>query len=358
MQQLKYGARGFAAAFLWVGAAAAQPIPSVGFVVASAQPVYDEHSYVGRIQSPEVVQLQARVTGYLTAQNFRDGDAVHKGELLYVIEQPPYQALLAQAQASVAQAQAQARNADLTLERAQKLLHTAAGQQSQVDAAEATALSDHAAILAAQAQAQTAAINLGYTEIRAPVDGVIGATTVNVGNVVGPTSGVLATIVSEDPMYVTFSLPSVDAIQAKGQSDHLIIAVQLPDGAVYGQIAKVDFINNQVTASTDTLAWRATIANPAHALTDGEFVTVKLRDATAKPEIVLPLAAVIADQLGSYVLTLDEHNVVRRQTVTLGAQTDTTVAITAGLSPGARVITQGTQRVHPGLTVDPAPASS
>jgi membrane fusion protein (multidrug efflux system) len=358
MRQLTFGAGGWAAALLWMGAAAAQPIPAVGFVVASAQPVYDQHSYVGRIQSPEIVQLQARVTGYLTAQNFRDGDAVHKGELLYVIEQPPYQALLAQAQASVAQAQAQARNADLTLERAQKLLHTAAGQQSQVDAAEATALSDHAAILAAQAQAQTAAINLGYTEIRAPVDGVIGATAVNVGNVVGPTSGVLATIVSEDPMYVTFSLPSVDAIQAKAQADHLVIAVQLPDGSMYGQTAKVDFINNQVTASTDTLAWRATIANPGHELTDGEFVTVKLRDATAKPEIVLPLAAVIADQLGAYVLTVGEHNVVHRQTVTLGTQTDTTVAITSGLAPGTRVITQGTQRVHPGLTVDPAPATS
>jgi membrane fusion protein (multidrug efflux system) len=358
MRQLTFGAGGLAAALLWMGAAAAQPVPAVGFVVASAQPVYDQHSYVGRIQSPEIVQLQARVTGYLTAQNFRDGDAVHKGELLYVIEQPPYQALLAQAQASVAQAQAQARNADLTLERAQKLLHTAAGQQSQVDAAEATALSDHAAILAAQAQAQTAAINLGYTEIRAPVDGVIGATAVNAGNVVGPTSGVLATIVSEDPMYVTFSLPSVDAIQAKAQAGHLVIAVQLPDGSMYGQTAKVDFINNQVTASTDTLAWRATIANPGHDLTDGEFVTVKLRDATAKPEIVLPLAAVIADQLGAYVLTVGEHNVVHRQTVTLGTQTDTTVAITSGLVPGTRVITQGTQRVHPGLTVDPAPATS
>jgi membrane fusion protein (multidrug efflux system) len=164
-----------AAAFcLHAGWALSQPVstapPEVGYITASIQPVYDEQSYVGRIQSPQIVQLDARVTGYLEQQNFTDGDAVTKGQLLYVIEQPPYQAAVNQAQAALEQAQAQSGNANITLARAQALLRTPAGQQSTVDASKATALSDAAQIDVAKAQLQTAQINLGYTEIRSPID--------------------------------------------------------------------------------------------------------------------------------------------------------------------------------------------
>jgi membrane fusion protein (multidrug efflux system) len=332
--------------------------PTVGIVTIAPQPVYQEQSYVGRIQAPEIVALQARVTGYLESQNFKDGQRVHKGDLLYVIEQPPYQAQLAQAQAALAQAKAQDQNAELTLQRATALLRTPAGQQSTVDSARATALSDQAAVLSAQAKLQTAQINLGYTEIRSPVDGIIGATTLNPGNVVGPSAGTLATIVSDDPMYVTFSLPVVDAIHNRANINQLAVIVQLPDGSTYNQTGKIDFINNQVTTNTDTLAWRATIPNPQHTLTDGEFVTVTLRAANAKNELVIPLAAIIDDQLGDYVLTLDPDNVVQRTNITLGQQTNTTAVVQSGLKPGDRVITDGIQRVHPGITVSPEPAGS
>ena len=206
----------------------------------------------------------------------------------------------------------------LTLQRAQALLHTPAGQQSNVDLALATYLSDQAMVQTAQAQLQTAQINLGYTQIRAPISGVIGATTVNVGNVVGPQSGVLATIVAEDPMYVDFSLPMADALKFRAQASRMDLLLQLPDGSTYAQTGKVDFINNQVTQNTDTLAWRATIANPGHALTDGEFVTVTLRAQQAQSRVVIPLAAIIADQLGDYVLEVGPGNIVTRHDVTLG----------------------------------------
>jgi membrane fusion protein (multidrug efflux system) len=349
---------GFLLAALSLGAAEGQSAPpAAGYITAASQPVYDTQTYVGRIQSREIVQLQARVTGYLVSQAFTDGQVVHAGQLLYVIEQPPYQALVDQAQAAVAQAQAQARDAQLSLARAQALLHSAAGQQSQVDQAEATALSDQAAILSAQAQLRTAQINYGYTKIRAPIDGIIGATSVNPGNVVGPQSGVLATIVSSDPIYVSVSLPMADAIKLRGQAASLDVLVQLPGGATYPHAGKIDFINNQVAQATDTLTWRGTIANPDGALTDGEFVNVQLRAGTAKPRIVIPLAAIIADQLGDYVLEIGPNNVVIRRNITLGAETDTDATVLAGIAPGDKIITQGIQRLHPGLTVSPQPAA-
>jgi membrane fusion protein (multidrug efflux system) len=349
------------------------PPPVVSVMSVSEQPVYAQQSYVGRIAATDTVQLNARVTGYLETQNFKDGDDVKAGQLLYVIEQAPYQAAVAQAQAQVEAAIAQSQNANVTLQRAEALLRTPAGQQSTVDAAKATALSDTAQIDEAKAQLQTAQINLGYTEIRSPLDGQIGATTVNVGNVVGPTSGMLDTIVSEDPVYVTFALPVVDALKfrnmalAQGGLKGIDLLLQLPDGRMYGQTGTIDFINNQITATTDTLNWRGTIANPqlpgagnvpgaARELTSGEFVTVILRNRNPQNQIVVPRDAVITDQLGDYVLKVGSVNKVIRQMVVMGANTNDSVQIIKGLSAGDQVIVDGIQRVHPGMIVNPKPA--
>jgi membrane fusion protein (multidrug efflux system) len=350
-------------------AAQTAPVQKVGYITAAKMPVYDESSYVGRIAAPQIVQLQARVTGFLEQQDFTDGDTVKQGQLLYVIEQPPYQAAVAEAQAAVDSAQAKARNSALAFGRAQALLRSPAGQQSVVDAAAASAASDAAAIASAQAQLQTAQIDLGYTEIRAPIDGQIGATAVTTGNVVGPTSGTLATIVSQDPMYVSFALPVVDALKFRnaagtsGGLKNLDLLVQLPDGSMYGQVGQINFINNQVTADTDTLTWRGTIANPkppgaARQLTDGEFITVILRARTPRQQIVIPRDAVITDQLGDYVLEVDKDNKVVRVGVTMGDETNDSVQINTGVHAGDRIITQGIQRIHPGVIVAPQPAQN
>ncbi len=351
----------------------ASPPPVVGVITARPQPVYAQQSYVGRIQATSIVQLNARVTGFLESQNFKDGDEVKQGQLLYVIEQAPYQAAVAQAQAQLEQAEAQARNANVTLARAQALLRTPAGQQSTVDAAEATALSDQAQIDVAKAQLQMAQINLSYTDIRAPVDGQISATSVTVGNVVGPTSGVLATIVSQDPVYVTFALPVVDALKFRanaakqGGISGIDLLLQLPDGRTYGQTGKIDFINNQITQNTDTLNWRGTIANPilagagqvegaAHELTSGEFVTVILRNRTPQNQIVVPRDAVITDQLGDYVLKIDANDKAVRQAVTMGPNSNTTAQILSGVVAGDKIVVSGIQRIHPGVVVTPQAA--
>ena len=164
------------------------------------------HEFIGRIQAVGRVALVARVTAFLEKRLFVEGSEVKKGDLLYQLEQPPFQAQVESSKATVDQLEAQHRNAEMTLERAQDLLRKLAGPQANVDAALATERALAAQIEGAKAQLHIAEINLGYTEIRAPIDGRISSTGVTEGNVVSPTSGTLATIVSQDPMYVMFSV--------------------------------------------------------------------------------------------------------------------------------------------------------
>jgi membrane fusion protein (multidrug efflux system) len=185
---------------------AANAPPAVGVVRAERQQITETDEFIGRIQAVNRVALVARVTGFLDKRLFTEGAEIKKSDLLYQIEKPPFQAAVDAAQSTVEQMEAQHRNAQLTLQRAQTLLNTPAGQQSNVDAALASERALAAQISGAQAQLETAQINLDYTDIRAPIDGEITSTSVTEGNVVSPTTGTLATIVSQDPMYVLFSI--------------------------------------------------------------------------------------------------------------------------------------------------------
>src|SRR5436190_7517111 len=225
-------------------AAKAQPAsgpPAVGVVRAERQQITQTDQFIGRIQSIGRVALVARVTAFLEKRLFVEGTEVKKGDLLYQLEQPPFQAQVDFNKANVAQLQAQHRNAELTLERAQYLLKTVAGQQSNVDSALAQERSLAAQIEGAKAQLETAEINLGYTEIRAPIDGKISATEVTEGNVVSPTSGTLANLVSQDPMYVLFPISTREGLdlrdryEPKGGFSAVVLKLRLPDGRIYGQ---------------------------------------------------------------------------------------------------------------------------
>ncbi len=348
--------------------------PSVGVIRVAKQPITETNEFVGRIAAINRVALVARVTGFLEQQKFVEGSEVKKGDLLYVLEQPPFQADLEAKQAAVQQAQAQLTNATLAYQRAEQLLKTPAGQQSLVDAARATMLSDAASVLAAQAQEKVSAINLGYTEIRAPIDGKIGRTSVTVGNVVTPSSGVLTTIVSQDPMYVVFPIPFRTALELrhryadKGGFKSIVIRLRLPDGRIYDQTGTVDFIDNLVTPNTDTLIWRGTIPNPLISKTQlngstlrelvaDEFVTVLLQGAEPEEMLAVPPAAVLSDQQGDYVFTVGAGNKVQEVRITTGQSTPTVQTVLTGLTAGEMVIVDGIQKVHPGQVVTPGPAS-
>ncbi len=362
---------------LVLGDAKAQPAPgppAVGVVRAAQQQITQTNEFIGRIQAVGRVALVARVTAFLEKRAFIEGTEVKKGDLLYLLEQPPFQAQVDFNQANVAQLQAQHRNAELTLERAQYLLKTVAGQQSNVDAALASERSLAAQIAGAQAQLQTAQINLGYTEIRAPIDGRISATAVTEGNVVSETSGTLATLVSQDPMYVIFpialrtGLELRDRYAPKGGFSAVQIRLRLPTGKIYGQVGHLDYVSPTVAENTDTITLRGVIPNPLlpgtkiagqglRELTDGEFVTVLLEGVQPITVLAIPRAAVLSDQQGDYVYVVDAQNKAQIRRIHLGQSTPTTAVVTYGLKEGELVIAEGLQRVRPGAVVSPAPAS-
>jgi membrane fusion protein (multidrug efflux system) len=359
-------------------AAQAQPAPSgppaVGVVRAERQQITQTDQFIGRIQAVGRVALVARVTAFLEQQLFDEGSEVKKGDLLYRLEQPPFQAQVDYNKANVAQLEAQHRNAQLTLERAQYLLKTPAGQQSTVDAALAQERSLAAQIEAAKAQLEQAEINLGYTEIRAPIDGKISATAVTPGNVVSPTTGTLANLVSQDPMYVIFAIAQRTGIDLRnryakiGGFSAVVIKLRLPNGEMYASDGKLDYVSPTVAENTDTITLRGVVPNPVLAgmkqgapgsreLTDGEFVTVLLEGVQPIFVLAIPRAAVLSDQQGDYVYIVDAQNKAEVRRIQLGQSTPSTAVVSAGLQEGELVISEGVQRARPGETVSPGPAS-
>ena len=348
--------------------------PSVGVVRAEPTEITETSEYVGRIQAQHRVALVARVTAFLEHRDFVEGSEVTRGQLLYGLERGPFEADLAAKQAAVAQAKAQLQNATLAFNRAQSLIHTPAGQQSLLDSARATMLSDIAAVQAAEAQLRSSQINLDYTEIRAPIAGKIGRSAVSVGNVVSPSSGTLATIVSQDPMDVVFPVSLTDLLALRrryagtGGFGSVRIRIKLPGGQIYDQTGRLDFVDNTVSTSTDTVILRGVIANPPisalkvggateRALIDGEFVTVMVQGAQPISLLAIPRAAVMTDQQGDYVYTVDAAHKVVLTRITQGQSTATQMTITSGLTKGEMVILDGLQKVRPGEVVMPGPAS-
>src|SRR6201996_6166616 len=242
--------------------------PAVGVMAAVKRPITESNEFLGRVEATNRVNVVARVTAFLEKRDFVEGAEVKTGDLLYELERGPFQADLDAKKAQVAQLQATLVNAKLTTDRAKSLLGGPAGQQSTVDAAVANQQSLEAQIQAAQAQVQLSQINLGYTAIHSPIDGKIGRTAVTEGNVVSPSSGTLTTIVSQDPMYVTFPVSVREALGlreryvTRGGFKAVVIKIRLPDGRMYGQTGQLNFVNNTIAQNTDTITLRGTIPNP------------------------------------------------------------------------------------------------
>jgi membrane fusion protein, multidrug efflux system len=359
--------------------AMAQPAPSgppvVGVIKVERRLMTDSYQFNGRIQAINSVNITARVTAFLDQQLFTEGTDVKKGDLLYTLERPPFQAAVDVQKAAIAQAKAQLENAKIELWRKQQLVEKNAGTQQAVDTAEATQRTQTAHLQAAQAQLEIAQINLDYTEIRSPIDGRIGRTSVTIGNVVSPASGTLTTVVSQDPMYVVFPVPTRRAIELReeyaknGGFDAVKIRLRLPDGRIFSQTGAVDFINNAIAQDTDTLTVRGVIPNPVRGsetaggvklreLVADEFVTVLLESLEPREVIAIPRAAILSDQEGSYVYVVDDHNIARQRRVRLGQVTPEATGIVDGLKMGERVIVEGIQRARPNAPVTPAPATS
>ncbi|NEW88047.1 efflux RND transporter periplasmic adaptor subunit [Rhodopseudomonas sp. WA056] len=343
--------------------------PAVGTITARPQAITETTEINGRIQAIGRVDLTARVTAYLQEQMFVEGAEVKKGDLLFRLEQPPFEADAEAKRAAVDQARAQLDYADLALGRAEQLLKSNSGSQSTADNARAAQRTAAAQLRSAQAQLRQAEINLGYTEIRSPIDGRIGRIQITPGNVVGPSSGALATVVSQDPAYVVFPISVNRLLQlreefaAQGGLEAMKIRLRLPDGRLYREVGKLQFVDVSIARDTDTIILRGTIANPPLAsggreLTHDEMVRVILEGSKPREVLAIPRAAILTDQQGNYIYVVNDHNVAERRRIKLGQSTPQTASVIDGLKQGEQVIVEGVQRARPNAPVTPSPAAA
>ena len=332
----------------------------VGTMPAEVRPITQATEFVGRVEAPQRVEIRARVTGFLEDVQFKEGDVVKEGDVLYKIEQDSFQAAVQEARGALVQAQAALANASVNRARSQELLKTDTTSRMLFDQRVADEKNAQGAVIIADANLKTANVNLGYTEIIAPITGEIGLTKLTKGNVVGPDSGPLTVIVSRDPMYVTFPVSQRIFLQIQDQAQRnkvqqsLGVRIRFSNGVTYDQTGKINFVNVTVDRATDTVTVRATFPNPNGTLIDGQLVQVAVEAEKPQDKVLIPQTAVIVDQQGTYVfLVTDGKAEVRR--VKLGGESGAYAIVDDGLKGGEQVIVQGLQGVRPGAPVQAAP---
>lgn len=341
---------------------AQQPQPAavpVGVVKAERKPIADTLDFVGRVDATNRVEIKARVTGFLEDVLFKEGDFVKEGAPLYRIEQGLFQAAVEQAEGALERSKASKALTEIQLQRAQDLMDKNAGTVVARDQAKAADQQAQGQILSDEANLTTAKINLGYTEITAPIAGKISKTNITKGNVVTPQSGTLTTIVSQDPMYVSFPVSQRDFLKARESGNKVDVTginvrLRFADNTIYDQVGRINFVDVTVDRTTDTVLVRATFPNPSGALIDGQLVRITVEAGTPTEKVVVPQAALIADQEGIYVFVVEDGKaVVRRVKVSTDIGTDAVVE--QGLAGGELVIVQGLQGVRPGGAVRATP---
>lgn len=341
-----------------------KPAAAVGTVAAERRAVSQKTEFVGRVEAIERVELRARVTGFLQEVLFKEGDRVKEKSVLYRIEPESFQAAVQDARGSLLQAQARFVNATAQRERTEELVKTNVASRATFDERVAAEKSAQGDVVTADANLKTAQINLGYTEIVAPITGEIGRSKLTRGNVVGPDAGPLAVIVSRDPMYVTFpvsqreflNLGTEDVRKAQSQAGNAAMAVRIrfSDGSTYDKVGRIDFVDVAVDRTTDTVMVRATIANPTGVLIDGQLVRVSVEAAKPEEKVLVAQSALIVDQQGTYVfVVVDAKAAVRR--VKIGGEFGPYMIIDEGLQGGEQVVVQGMEVLRPGTPVLASP---
>jgi RND family efflux transporter MFP subunit len=350
---------------------AAPPPPQVTISKPTSKMIADQDEYVGRFVAVESVEVRARVPGYLAAIHFQDGQMVKAGDLLFTIDRRPFQIALAQAQAGLAQAKATLAFAESDLARAQGLaIGTAITQQTFDQRTQAKRIAE-ASVAAQQAAERQATLDLEFSELRAPVSGRIGDRRVSIGNLVtGGTSGntsLLATIESIDPIRFEFTLDEASYLRygdlntgGAGANRELTLPVKLKllNESAFSHEGKTDFVDNAIDRSSSTIRARAVFANPDGRFTPGMFARVRMAAAPPKDELLVPDAAIGAEQVRKFVMVVDAENVARPKYVTLGPVVDGLRVITQGLAPDDNVIVNGLMRARPGAKVTPQQSST
>ncbi|MBW8884863.1 MAG: efflux RND transporter periplasmic adaptor subunit [Planctomycetia bacterium] len=349
-------------------AASEQPVPKVTVSAVVAQETIDADEYTGQTEASEIVEVRARVFGYLKSIDFKDGDYVKEGQTLFTIEPDEYQAIHQQSLSRIDLNTANLNLAKTKHARNEKLVRTGAVTPEEFEESQAAVLSAEATITAAKADANKTAVDLKYTVLTSPISGRIDRALVSKGNLLtgGQTSGTLLTkIVNEQPMYVYFDDDERSLLRymrQRGESrkiapgslreEGMTCYLQLADEDDFPHEGKIDFAASEVNTSTGTARIRAVFANEDRALASGLFVRVKVPVSKPYEALMIPERALATDQNIKYVYVVGTDGAATRRTVELGAQRGEMRIVTAGLAAGERVIVKGLQRVKPGQKVD------
>jgi membrane fusion protein (multidrug efflux system) len=347
----------------------AQAPPAVLVQPAELQSIDRQQEFIGRVQAMEKVELRARVEGFLGPRAFNDGDNVKQGQVLFTIDRAPFEATLVQKQAQLAGAKANLEFAKQQLQRARELSkeNSSAISQAKIDERVSEEGKAQAAVMDAEAAVTQATIDLSYTEIRSPIDGRAGRAVVSPGNLVSPATGVLTTVVAENPVQILFPVTQRDLLEhrkSRRPGEKLTVQVKLADGSVYDEVGIIDFLDVQVNPNTDGQTVRALLPNKDMTLTDGQTVRVIIQVQASAESVTVPMAAIAIDQLGPYVFVVNDKKVVEQRRIKLGQQKGAIVAVPEGLAANELVIVQGLQKVRPGMEVavqmatSPAPQDS
>ena len=323
---------------------------------AEARSLAVQREFIGRAQALDKVDLRARVQGFLGPRKFKDGDLVKQDQLLFLIEPEPYQANVEQREGQRAAAVGALANAEVQFKRAEDLARTNVGTQQTLDQRRAELIGAKGALTEADASLKDAKIKLSYTEIRSPIAGRIGRANVPPGNVVGPESGILATVVAEQPMMVLFAVTQRELLEARrggASGEALTVRVRLADDSLHPERGTLDFIDVQVDPRTDGQTLRASFPNTDGRLTDGQTVRVILEEKQAAKVVMVPQSVIASDQSGYYLYVVNRDDKAEQRRIKVGAERDGLVVVEDGLKEGEKVIVQGQQRVRPGMTVAP-----
>jgi RND family efflux transporter MFP subunit len=343
------------------------PPPAVSVTQPLVKEITEWDEYTGRLEAIQSVDVRARVSGYLESVHFRDGAMVKRGDLLFVIDASPYQAVLDEAKARLARARVQLELAETELARAQNLSELKAISEEELDQRTQGRKGAIAEVQAAEAAVRRAELDLKWTNVRAPISGRISRRLVTKGNLIsGGLAGgtLLTTIVSLDPIYVYFTadeqaLLRYIRLDRAGQRESSRTApnpvrMQLADETGYPHLGHMNFVDNRVDEATGTIQARAIFRNPRLIFTPGVFARILLKGRGPYEALLIPDAAVSADQATRFVYVLDKNNKVQRRDVVLGRWVDDRLRVVQdGLRPSDQVITAGLMRVRVGAPVTP-----
>ncbi|MFA6038281.1 MAG: efflux RND transporter periplasmic adaptor subunit [Legionellales bacterium] len=335
------------------------PAPTVTTGQAVLTDIVKTSSYAGSVTTVEMVELLPRISGYLLERRFEQGQLVKAGDVLFVIEPDQYQATVLQKEADLAAAQATLTERSLNIERFKTLYDKRVVAKASLDQAQSNYSNALANVEAAKAALKNAQLDLGYTTITAPLTGRISVTTFSPGDYLSPSTSTLATIVQLDPIRVVFSIPEKQWLSIElnhngtpdNLKDYLIPRIQLSDGSIYKNAGKIAFVDNQIDPKTGSLAVYADFENPNALLLPGQFVTVIIEQGQPRPALMIPSASILLDKTGHYVLLLTKDNLVEQRYVKTGIVQDNKTEIIEGLSQSDVFITEGLQKVQPGMMV-------